>query len=55
MALLIEQASGQESWQAADPAASLDGVRGELGLDGREQRGFEDRLMVAPERLAPTR
>jgi len=28
---------GQERRQAADPAAPLDGVRGELGLDGSEQ------------------
>src|SRR5580704_8398315 len=52
MALLIEQAPGQESWQAADTAAPLVGVRGELGLDGGEQGGIEDRLMVAPEPLA---
>src|SRR6266446_10479425 len=50
--LLIEQAPGQESWQAADPAAPLDGLRGEPGLDGGEQGGIEDRLMVSPERLA---
>src|SRR5580692_11689905 len=52
MALLIEQAPGQESWQAADPAASLDGVRGKPGLDGGEQCGIENGLVVAPERLA---
>ena len=52
MAPLIEQVPGQDSGLAADPAAPLDGLRGELGLDGREQGGVEDRLMVAPERLA---
>jgi hypothetical protein len=40
LALLIEQAPGQESWQAADTAAPLDRLRSELGLDGSEQGGI---------------
>ena len=52
MALLIEQAPGQESWQAADAAAPLDGLRGEPGLHGGEQGGIEDGL-VAPRNVSP--
>ena len=52
MALLIEQAPGQESGRAPDAAAPLDRLRRELCLYGREQGGIEDGLMIPPKRLA---
>ena len=44
--------ASQKSRQAADPAAPLDGLRGEPGLDGGEQGGIEDRLVASSEGLA---
>src|SRR5829696_8070798 len=47
VAALVKQAAGQEGGRAAQPAASLDRLRGKLGLRGLEQGTIEDRLLLA--------
>jgi hypothetical protein len=52
VALHVKQAPGQERRRAPDAAAPLGRLRGELRLHISEQGGIQDRLVIAPERLA---
>src|SRR5215211_5200659 len=47
VAALVKQSAGQEGGRAAQPATSLDRLRGKLGLHGLEQGTIEDRLVLA--------